>query len=131
MSRGCWILLVIGTLAGPQGASAEGNRELQVHLAQANNRSPYAFVRAKFEPGELVDPWAVRFFDERGAEVPYFVWDSVTWRVAREGRDDWGRRYALINHAPGSSPDALEAREKKIQWAEKKLPALGKKLGSQ
>jgi hypothetical protein len=119
---------VIGARAGPQGASAEGNRELKVHLAQANNQSPYAFVRAKFEPGELADPWAVRFFDERGAEVPYFVWDSVTWRVAREGRDDWGRRYALINHAPGNSSDVLEAREQKIQWAEKKLPSLGKRL---
>ena len=83
MSRGCWILLMIGTLAGPEGASAKGNRELNMHLAQANNQSPYAFVRAKFEPGELADPWAVRFFDERGTEVPYFVWDSVTWQVER------------------------------------------------
>ena len=79
-------------------------RELKVHLAQANNDSPYSFVRAKFEPGEVTDPWAVRFYDERGGEIPYFVWDSVSWRVAREGRDDWGKRFALINHAPEGNP---------------------------
>ena len=72
MSRGCWTFLMLGLLAGADGANAEGHLELIVHLAQANNQCPYAFVRAKFEPGELVDPWAVRFFDERGAEVPYF-----------------------------------------------------------
>nr|MBC8870567.1 hypothetical protein [Planctomycetota bacterium] len=128
MNRGCWIFLVISALGFPGGINAEGRHELKVHLAQANNQSPYAFVRAKFEPGELADPWAVRFFDEQGAEVPYFVWDSVSWRVAREGRADWGHRYALINHAPGNSPDVLQARGEKIAWAKKKLPALGKKL---
>jgi len=122
---------VFGALAYPHGANAGGNRELKVHLAQANNQSPYAFVRAKFEPGELADPWAVRFFDERGAEVPYFVWDSVSWRVAREGRADWGHRYALINHGPGDSPDVLQARAEKIEWAKKKLPALGEQLEAQ
>jgi hypothetical protein len=105
--------------------------DLAVHLAQANNQSPYAFVRAKFEPGEVSDPWAVRFFDEKGAEVPYFVWDSVTWEVAREGRPDWGHRYALANHAPGCAPEVLAARGRKLQWAKENLPALGAKLGAQ
>jgi hypothetical protein len=84
-------------------ATAAETRELKVHLAQANNESPYAFVRAKFEPGELANPWALRFFDAAGKEIEYFVWDSVTWRVAREGRADWGQRYALLNHGPGAS----------------------------
>ena len=131
MSRGCWIVLALFTMANSGAADAAENRELKVHLVQANNLSPYAFVRAKFEPGELRDPWAVRFFDEQGAEVPYFVWDSVTWRVAREGRADWGHRYALINHATGNAPEVLEARGQKIQWAKKSLPTLGAKLEAQ
>lgn len=105
--------------------------ELKVHLAQANNDSPYAFVRAKFEPGEVTDPWAVRFYDDAGQEVPYFVWDSVSWRVAREGREDWGKRYALINHAPGDAPEVLAARAQKLEWAKASLPALGAKLQAQ
>ena len=88
-------------------AAAEGeSHSLRVHLAQANNHSPYTFVRAKFEPGEVSDPWAVRFYDDAGKEIQYFVWDSVTWQVAREGRADWGHRYALVNHAPGADPEA-------------------------
>ncbi len=104
---------------------------MEVHLAQANNDSPYAFVRAKFEPGEVTDPWAVRFYDEGGKEIPYFVWDSVSWRVAREGREDWGKRFALINHAPGDAPEALAARAQKLEWAKASLPALGAKLEAQ
>ena len=99
-----WIFVSAARAADSPGV------ELKVHLTQANNRSPYCFVRAKFQPGEVSDPWAVRFFDAKGAEVPYFVWDSVTWQVAREGRADWGRRYALVNHAPGDSPEVLAAR---------------------
>jgi hypothetical protein len=118
-------------LAAPGWAKAEATRELKVHLAQANNDSPYAFVRAKFQPGEVADPWAVRFFDDKGVEVPYFVWDSVTWQVAREGRADWGRRYALLNHAPGDAPEVLEARAEKLRWARKNLPGLGEKLETQ
>src|SRR5438477_12696746 len=95
--------ITIATAAEPDGSS------LRVHLAQANNRSPYTFVRAKFEPGEVNDPWAVHFYDDEGKEIPYFVWDSVIWQVAREGRADWGHRYALVNHAPGNAPDVLEA----------------------
>lgn len=106
-------------------------RELAVHLVQANNHSPYAFVRAKFEPGELSDPWAVRFFDQNGREVQYFVWDSVTWQVAREGRADWGRRYALLNHHPGNAPEALEMRPRRIDAAREQLPQLGASLAAQ
>src|SRR3954451_5132389 len=95
-------------------AKAGAQSTLQVHLAQANNDSPYAFVRAKFHPGEVADPWAVRFFDEKGKEVPYFVWDSITYQVARQGRADWGKRYALVNHAPGNAPSVLEARGQKL-----------------
>jgi len=127
----CWIMLAVFASGSAGCANAEGNRELKVHLAQANNNSPYAFVRAKFEPGEVVDPWAVRFFDEKGAEVSYFVWDSVTWQVAREGRADWGHRYALINHAPGDAQEVLEARARKLQWAKKNLPELGTRLEGQ
>ena len=44
------ILLAACALAFPAWANAQENRELKVHLAQANNKSPYAFVRAKFQP---------------------------------------------------------------------------------
>src|SRR5207244_2727761 len=98
-------LLILASACDVAAGAAEP--ELKVHLAQANNDSPYAFVRAKFEPGEVTDPWAVRFYDDAGKEVPYFVWDSVSWRVAREGREDWGKRFALINHAPGDAPEVL------------------------
>jgi hypothetical protein len=81
-SKVSWLLLVACTVGVPAPASAEAARVLKVHLAQANN-SPYAFVRARFQPGEVTDPWAVRFFDAKGKEVPYFVWDWVTgWEVA-------------------------------------------------
>jgi hypothetical protein len=104
---------------------------LQVHLVQANNDSPYAFVRARFRPGEVADPWAVRFLDSKGGEVPYFVWDSITWQAARGGRADWGRRYALINHAPGNAPEVLDARAEKLRWTRKNLPELAARLDSQ
>ena len=102
---------MIGLLCVTDGRAQGEAREdaLTVHLCQANNNSPYAFVRAKFEPGEVTDPWAVRFFDEGGQEVPYFVWDFVTWKVAREGRADWGNRYALLNHGTGNTPEVLDA----------------------
>ena len=129
--KACGIIFVTGILLSPGGARGQTARQLIVHLAQANNDSPYAFVRAKFEPGELSDPWAVRFFDEGGAEIPYFVWDSVTWQVARAGRPDWGHRYALMNHAPGNTPEVLEARGRKLQWARTDLPKLAAKLADQ
>jgi hypothetical protein len=125
------ITLTTCTLAIPTRVAAQPHRELKVHLAQANNDSPYAFVRAKFHPGEVADPWAVRFFDEKGVEVTYFVWDTVSWQVAREGRTDWGQRYALLNHAPGDTPDVREARGQKLQWTIKKLPELGARLEAQ
>ena len=128
LTRTCAILLVAGALGTPQRACAEAPRELKVHLAQANNNSPYAFVRAKFHPGEVADPWAVRFFDEKGKDVPYFVWDSITWRVAQQGRADWGQRFALLQHAPGDAPEVIEARAQKLLWAKKNLPALGENL---
>src|SRR5262245_43205114 len=127
-TRVCCILLATCALGIPERASAQGPRELKLHLAQANNNSPYAFVRAKFNPGEVVDPWAVRFFDDKGKEVPYFVWDSITWRVARLGRADWGKRYALLNHAPGDAPEVIEARARKLQAAQKALPELAAEL---
>jgi hypothetical protein len=109
----------------------EPRRELIVHLVQANNNSGYAFVRAKFEPGEVIDPWSVRFFDQRGREVPYFVWDSVTWKVAREGQADWGHRYALLNHHPGNAPEALDMRPRRLEAAKQQLPELGAVLVAQ
>src|SRR5262245_33374151 len=131
LTPACWILLAACALGIPGRGIAAGPRELTVHLAQANNNSPHAFVRAKFNPGEVSDPWAVRFFDDKGKEVPYFVWDSITWRVAREGRADWGKRYALLNHAPGDAPQVVEARTNKLEWAKKNLPELGAKLEAQ
>jgi hypothetical protein len=115
----------------PGWANAEAIRELKVHLAQANNKSPYAFVRASFKPGEVADPWAVRFFDDKGGKIPYFVWDSVTWQVAQKGRADWGHRYALINHAPGDAPEVVGARGEKLRWTRKNLPELGAHLDAQ
>jgi hypothetical protein len=123
-----WLVPALMTLTAIGEADPGGTRDLQIHLAQANNDSPYSFVRAKFEPGEVANPWAVRFFDEAGKEVPYFVWDSVSWRVAREGREDWGKRFALINHAPGDAPEARKARAQKIEWAKARLPELAAKL---
>jgi hypothetical protein len=126
----CWLILT-SALIIPGPAKAADNRTLKVHLAQANNQSPYVFVRAKFQPGELADPWAVRFFDDGGVEVPYFVWDSITWRAAQEGRADWGHRFALINHAPGDAPQVVAARGQKLQATAKNFPELGAKLEAQ
>jgi hypothetical protein len=100
-------------------------------LCQANNDSPYAFVRARFQPGELTNPWAVRFFNQKGTEIPYFVWGSITWGVARDGRKDWGNRYALWNHAPGDLPDGRQARANKLEWTKKNLPDVGTRLEAQ
>jgi hypothetical protein len=121
---------MMGLLFVTDGRAQGEAREdaLTVHLCQANNNSPYAFVRAKFEPGEVTDPWAVRFFDEGGQEVPYFVWELVTWKVAREGRADWGNRYALLNHGTGNTPEVLKARGKKLEWAKQHLPDLWEEL---
>jgi len=129
-SRFAAALLLVTMAAGP-AFGEEPRRELTVHLAQANNDSPYAFVRAKFEPGEVVDPWAVRFFDRRGSEVPYFVWDSVTWDVARGGRADWGHRYAILNHHPGDAPEALDMRSRRLDAAKQQLPELARALAAQ
>jgi hypothetical protein len=129
--KACVVLLVACTLGIPQTARAQATRELQVHVAQANNNSPYAFLRTKFNPGEVVDPWAVRFFDDQGNEVPYFVWDSISWRVAREGRPDWGKRYALLNHGPGDAPPVTLAHSQKLQWMKKNLPELAARLEAQ
>jgi hypothetical protein len=112
-------------------AGAAEVRELKVHVAQAKNDSPYAFVRAKFNPGEVPDPRAVRFYDDDGKEVSSFVWDSVTWRTAREGRADWGRRFALLNHAPGDTPEVIDARGKKLQAAKQALPELAAEIDAQ
>ncbi len=65
---GCIAALLLGTLAASPAFGQEPRRELTVHLAQANNSSPYAFVRAKFAPGEVADPWAVRFCDPQGRD---------------------------------------------------------------
>jgi hypothetical protein len=131
MTRLFRIVLASAALGSASQSLADTPRELKIHLAQANNDSPYAFVRAKFEPGELADPFAVRFFDDQGGEIPYFVWDALTWEVAREGRPDWGRRYALINHAPGDSPEVSAARGEKLDWAKQDHPELGARLEAQ
>jgi hypothetical protein len=125
------IILAVCAFAPACRTDAAVARELKVHLAQANNTSPYAFVRARFEPGEVADPWAVRFVDDQGVDIPFFVWDAVTWRVAREGRADWGGRYALLNHAPGAAPEVSAARKEKLEWARQNLPALGARLEAQ
>jgi hypothetical protein len=120
--------LALVTLAGFCSAGQPVAHELKVHLAQANNDSLYTLVRAKFNPGEVADPWAVRLFDDQGKEIPAFVWDAITWRVAREGREDWGHRYALLNHAAGDTLEVRQARGRKLEWTTKKLPELGAKL---
>jgi hypothetical protein len=125
------VLLAACALVIPGQASGAETRKLNVHLAQANNESPYAFVRARFNPGEVSDPWAVRFFDDEGKEVPYFVWDSITYWVAREGRADWGKRYALINHAPGTAPEVIEARGRKLEAMKKAMPELAIEIEAQ
>jgi hypothetical protein len=131
VSTGLVGVLFFATIAAGPVFGQEPRRQLTVHLVQANNDSPYTFVRAKFEPGEVADPWAVRFFDQRGKDVPYFVWDSVAWKVAREGRADWGNRYALLNHHPGNAPEALQMRPRRLEAAKKQLPELGSNLAAQ
>jgi hypothetical protein len=114
-------------------AAQDPSKELRVHLVQAGTRSSHAFVRAKFVPGEVRNPWAVQFVDDTGRVVPHFVWDSVTWKEARDGPSDWGGqgRYALLNHAAGDGPGVREARFRRIEWAEKNIPDLGAKLRAQ
>jgi hypothetical protein len=125
------MIIAAWALSSGQGVNAQEQPERKVHLVQANNNSPYAFVRAKFKPGEVTDAWSVRFFDEKQVEIPYFVWDSISWRVAQEGMADWGHRYALINQGPGDTTEVREARAQKLQWTKKNLPELGKKLETQ
>jgi hypothetical protein len=127
----CSFVFALSLLPGVARATEEPSRTLRVHLAAAGSRSPFNLVRARFEPGETNDPWAVRFFKDDGTEIPYFVWDSVTWQVAGAGRDDWGQRYALLNHAPGDDPGVRTARDRKIAWAEAHAPALSGKLAAQ
>src|SRR5262245_39069522 len=68
----------------------EPSKDLRIHLVSGSRQSSYTFVRAKFLPGEVEDPWAVRFLDDQSREVPHFVWDSLTWQEAREGLPHWG-----------------------------------------
>jgi hypothetical protein len=114
-----WALLGVCFLGTPAIVCAQEKRELKVHVAQANNDSPYVFVRTTFDPGWVADPWGVRFFDDKGKEIPFFVWDAITWGEAMDGKDEWGKRYAVINHGPGNAPEVLEARDKKFQALEK------------
>jgi hypothetical protein len=122
--------LLVGIFSAAPVRAQEPYRELVVHLAQANNESPYAFVRARFEPGEAPDPWAVRFVDEAGDNVSYFVWDSMTWGVARNGREDWGHRFAALNHHPGDAPAALQMRPHRLALAQEQFPELGRMLAA-
>ncbi|MBM4020397.1 MAG: hypothetical protein FJ288_19110, partial [Planctomycetes bacterium] len=131
-------LAVAGLSAGAAQAAetrtdrAPGDRRLlNVHACQANNRSPYLLVRAKFRPGEVADARAVKFFAPDGTEVAHSVWDSVTWRVARDGRPDWGGRYALLQHGSGNAQEAREARGKKLEAAKQQLPRLGAELAAE
>lgn len=55
-----FVAAVVCMFAACGWARGEATRELTVHLAQANNDSPYAFVRAKFEPGEVAEGVQVR-----------------------------------------------------------------------
>src|SRR5262245_9501537 len=114
-------MLAIATPAFAQDSDAL--RKLPVHIVQANAQSNYAFVRANFRPGEIDDPWSVRFFGAKGKEVPYHVWDSVDWQTAHEGRADWGKQYPLLQHYPGNDPNIKKARAEKLTWAKKFLPA--------
>ena len=47
----------------------EPSKALRVHLVQGSGRSAYTFVRAKFLPGEVEDPWAVQFLDDQGLSL--------------------------------------------------------------
>jgi len=123
VSAMCWPMFVDGGVAA--------TRDLTIHLAQANARAEYAFVRARFEPGEVPDPWAVQFLDRQGKTVPYFVWDSVDWHTARQGRADWGGQYPLLQHHPGNDPRVVGARDEKIRWARENWPDVGRALQEQ
>ena len=50
---------MMGCLFATDGRAQGEAREdaLTVHLCQANNNSPYAFVRAKFEPASDAFAW--------------------------------------------------------------------------
>src|SRR5262245_56977461 len=118
------VLIVLLWIAAPALAQ-EGDplRTLPVHVVQASGQSDYAFVRANFRPGEIDDPWAVRFFDAKGKEVPYHVWDAVDWQTAHVGRPEWGKQYPLLQHYPGNDPNVKKARAEKLAWAKKFAPA--------
>lgn len=131
MRIGTWAAVMTLVLPAVVLSQSQPVAELKVHLAQANNRAGYAFVRARFEPGELSDPWAVRFLDSKGREVPYFVWDFVDWRTAQQGRPDWGGQYPLLAHHPGNDPKVVTARQEKIAWARDHWPDVGHKLEEQ
>src|SRR5262245_46448991 len=120
--------LLLGAYSIAQVAGQEPIRELPIHVVQASGQSGYTFLKAKFQPGELSDPWAVRFFDPKGKEIEYFVWDSVDWQTAREGRPDWGGQYALLQHYPGNDPAVKKARAEKLAWARKFMPDEGAEL---
>src|SRR5437588_7009187 len=108
------LLIALLWNAGPTRAQDGAPlRTLAVHVVQASGQSNYAFVRANFRPGEVDDPWAVRFFDAQGKEVPYFVWQAVDWQTAQHGRPDWGGQYALQQHYPGNDPGVKQARAEK------------------
>jgi hypothetical protein len=118
------LVIALLWIAAPTRAQDGGPvRTLAVHIVQASGQSNYAFVRANFRPGEVDDPWTVRFFDPRGNEVPYHVWDAVDWQTAREGRADWGKQYPLLQHYPGNDPAVKKARAEKLAWAKRFMPA--------
>ena len=117
------LVIALYCMAAPACAQ-EGDpvRILPVHVVQANAQSNYIFVRANFRPGEIEDPWAARFFNAKGNELAYHVWDSVDWQTASEGRADWGKQYPLLQHYPGNDPKIKRARAEKLAWAKKFLP---------
>lgn len=127
--RRCWMIAVsLLSLLAPLARAVEPVRTLPIHVVQASGQSNYTFLRANFRPGEIEDPWSVRFFDPKGQEIEYFVWDAVDWQTAREGRSDWGHQYPLLQHYPGNDPGVKKARVDKIAWARKFLPAEGVEL---
>lgn len=127
-AAGSFALSQFGALSAAQAqsrsASSVGSR--RIHLTQGNATSPYAMLRLQFEPGEVASPHHVRFTRRRVSggrvEIPYVVLDSVSWDEAVGGREEWGGRYAALNHWSGTAPVDLASRGRKKEIARNEEP---------
>jgi hypothetical protein len=70
---------------------------IRVDLPRNHERCDYHVLQINFKPGEIEDPWHVRFTD-KGSDVPFFVWDDTRWRetVGEKARDYAVNKWSFI-----------------------------------